>query len=61
MLCLTRKIGERIKVGPDVWITLVAVEHGRAIIGLEAPKEVGIFREEILPVPEQRQLAEAAK
>ena len=45
MLVLTRKLGERIKIGEDVWITLLEVGGNRARIGIEAPKEIRILRE----------------
>lgn len=44
MLVLTRKLGERIKIG-EVWITLLDVGHKKARIGVEAPKETRITRE----------------
>lgn len=53
MLVLTRKIGERIKIGPDTWITVVDIDRGRVRLGLESPKDVLIMREELL-APEER-------
>ena len=56
MLVLTRKPGERITIGDDVVITLISIrrddEYGDRIrIGLDAPSDVPIRREE---VPDQR-------
>ena len=45
MLVLTRKLGERIKIGENCWITLLEVGHNRARIGIEAPKEIRVLRE----------------
>lgn len=47
MLILTRKAGEMIKIGPDVEVTVVAVNGGQVRIGVTAPKTVAIDREEI--------------
>ena len=47
MLVLTRKIGERIKVG-DAWVTLVDIHNFQVRLGIDAPKDVMISREELL-------------
>ena len=49
MLVLSRKIQERIKIGPDIWITLVDIDRNKVRIGIEAPKDVIVTREELLP------------
>lgn len=46
-LYLTRKRGESIVIADNITITVVEIEHGRVRIGLEAPKEVRIDREEV--------------
>lgn len=46
-LILTRKIGERIHIGSDVSIQLVDIRGGQAKIGVSAPREVAVHREEI--------------
>lgn len=53
MLILTRKCGERIVIGPDVELTVVAIRGGRVQLGLYAPPEVSIHRTQstIDPVP----------
>lgn len=50
MLVLTRRVGERIRIGPDTWVTLVEVSRGdrRARIGIEAPRNVPVMREELI-------------
>lgn len=49
MLILCRKKGERIRIGKDIWIMLVeVVSGGKARIGISAPDEVEIVREELL-------------
>jgi carbon storage regulator len=47
MLVLSRKIGERICIGQDVVVTVVAIRGGRIQLGIQAPDQVTILREEI--------------
>jgi carbon storage regulator len=48
MLVLSRKVGERIVVGEKVTITVVRLAQGSVRIGIEAPAEMAIVREELL-------------
>ena len=47
MLVLSRKSGERIVIGENVTITVVAIHGDRVKLGFEAPTSVAIHREEI--------------
>lgn len=47
MLVLSRKTGQRIRIGKDIFITLVFAKSGRARIGIDAPREIDVVREEI--------------
>ena len=47
MLVLSRKVGERILVGDEITITVVRMAQGVVRIGVEAPAEMAIVREEI--------------
>ena len=47
MLVLSRKIDEAIILGDDVKITVLGLEVDRVRIGIDAPKNVRIFREEL--------------
>ena len=47
MLILSRKIDEKIKIGNDITITLIDVHGDQVKIGVEAPKEVKVFRQEV--------------
>ena len=47
MLVLSRKVGERILVGDDITITVVRMAQGVVRIGVEAPSDMPIVREEI--------------
>lgn len=51
-LVLSRKKNERIKIGPNVWVTLVEVRGDKCRLMIEAPKEVPVARDEILPPTE---------
>lgn len=47
MLVLTRKLGENIRIGDHVKITVLEVRSGQVKLGIEAPPEVKVHREEI--------------
>jgi|SRR5579883_2441209 len=47
MLVLTRKPGEQIIIGDAIRITVVSIGHGRVKIGVEAPSNVSIDRQEV--------------
>lgn len=47
MLILTRRVGEAIVVGEDVKLTVLGMSGSQARIGVEAPREVSVHREEI--------------
>lgn len=47
MLVLSRKVGERIVVGDNVTITVVDVRGDKIRLGIEAPKEIPVHRQEV--------------
>ena len=47
MLILSRKMGESIHVGDSVIVTVLGVSRGQVKIGIEAPRELIVHREEI--------------
>ena len=47
MLVLTRKLGENIRIGDTVKITVLEVRSGQVKLGIEAPPDVKVHREEI--------------
>ena len=46
-LILTRRIGERIMIGDDVTLEILSIRGNQVRIGIDAPKEVAVNREEI--------------
>lgn len=47
MLILTRRVGETMMVGDDVTVTVLGVKGNQVRIGVNAPKDVSVHREEI--------------
>ncbi len=47
MLVLSRKVGERIWIGEDISVTVVRITGGGVRIGIEAPSETPVVREEL--------------
>lgn len=47
MLILTRREGETIAIGDDIMVTVMAVQGGQVRIGVEAPRDVAVHREEV--------------
>ena len=47
MLILTRRVGETLMIGDNVTVTVLAVKGNQVRIGINAPKDVAVHREEI--------------
>ncbi|VVC76256.1 hypothetical protein AQUSIP_15620 [Aquicella siphonis] len=47
MLILTRRVGETIVIGDDVIVTVLGIKGNQVRIGINAPKDVSVHREEI--------------
>jgi carbon storage regulator len=47
MLILTRRIGENVRIGDDVVVTVLGVKGSQVRLGITAPREVEVHREEI--------------
>lgn len=55
LLVLTRMVDERIFIGEDIVITVIAVRGDQVRIGIEAPRNVRIYREEVYDRIEREQ------
>ena len=53
MLILSRKVDEKIKIGEDITITLTEARGDEVKIGVEAPKNVKVFRQEVFEAIQQ--------
>jgi carbon storage regulator len=49
MLVLSRKLGEKIVIDDHIVVTVVKLGGGQVRLGIEAPREVAVFRKEIVP------------
>jgi len=47
MLVLTRKRGQTIVIGNDIFITVVEIDGDKVKLGIEAPKDISVYRKEI--------------
>jgi carbon storage regulator len=47
MLILSRRIGEIIRIGPDIVVTVLGVNGNQVRLGIDAPKDVAVHREEV--------------
>ena len=60
MLILTRRAGETVMIGSDVTITVLGVKGNQVRIGINAPKDVAVHREEIFERIQGEQSADGA-
>ncbi len=59
MLVLSRKLGQSFHIGPEVRITIVKIDRNSIRIGIDAPDDISVQREEIVfELPQVRQLEE---
>ena len=50
MLVLSRKAGEHLQIGPDIYVTILEISKDRIRVGIEAPEDVKIIRTELKPL-----------
>lgn len=48
MLVLTRRINERIVIGDNIVVTVLEVHGDQVRLGIDAPREIKVFREEVI-------------
>lgn len=61
MLILTRRAGETVMIGSDVTITVLGVKGNQVRIGINAPKDVAVHREEIYERIQNEKAAEKSE
>ena len=62
MLVLTRRVGEEIVIGDGIRVRIVAIDNHRVRVGVTAPKEVAVHRQEVHQrLQEFRDTAESAE
>jgi carbon storage regulator len=47
MLVLTRRIGETMRIGPHIIVTILGVKGSQVRLGIDAPKDIAVHREEV--------------
>lgn len=60
MLILTRKVGETIRIGDDIAISVIDIRGSQVRLGIEAPRDITVHREEVYEQIQEQNL-EAAK
>lgn len=56
MLVLSRKLGEKIYIGENVCITVIDIDRGKIRLGIEAPRDMPIYRQELLTGTQAEQI-----
>lgn len=61
MLILSRKIDQKIKIGADITLSIIEIRGDQVKIGVEAPKSVKVFRQEVLEAIQSENIAAATQ
>ena len=51
MLCLARRRNQRIRIGEDIWLTVISTGRSTVRLGIDAPRGCNILREELIGKP----------
>jgi len=49
VLVISRKLGTKVYIGESICVTVVDIDRGKIRLGIEAPRDVPVYREELLP------------
>jgi len=60
MLILSRKINEKVVIGDDITISIIEIRGDQVRIGIDAPKKVKVFRQEVYDAIKAENLAASA-
>ncbi|MCH5295688.1 MAG: carbon storage regulator CsrA [Treponema sp.] len=60
MLILSRKVDEKIRIGDDITLTIIGINGDQVKIGVEAPKHVKVFRQEVFDAIQSENKAAAS-
>jgi carbon storage regulator len=60
MLILSRKINEKIMIGDDIIVSIIEVRNDQVRIGIDAPKNVKVFRQEVYDAIKEENKAASA-
>lgn len=58
MLVLSRKLGERVLIGDNIVVQVVSMDRGKVRIGIKAPRDMPIYREELVEVKRNDEVKE---
>jgi carbon storage regulator len=60
MLVLSRRLGEKIVIADNITITVIDIDRGKIRLGIEAPRSVPVYRQELLATPAEAPVAPTA-
>lgn len=52
MLVITRRKGERLRIGPDLWVEVLTIKGQSVRLGFTGPRDINIVREEVVRLAE---------
>lgn len=61
MLILSRKIDEKIQIGDNITLTIIDIHGEQVKIGVEAPKNIKVFRQEVFEAIQKENMAAAVE
>ncbi|MEM6986369.1 MAG: carbon storage regulator CsrA [Pseudomonadota bacterium] len=59
MLILSRRLGEKVVIGPDITVEVVSIRGSQVKLGFSGPKDVPVYRQEVFDRKQREAAAEA--